>query len=137
MPNGSGPVAVDPEEGERLQEEWLRRGIPVPLKVLESPYREITRPVLGYIASIRRTSPRDLVMVFVPEYVLGRWWESILHNQSAFRIKSRLLFMPGVMMTSVPYQLRSSDDLRDEIDAATAAQDRGRGLVHAEEGPTP
>ena len=76
-------------------------------------------------------------MVFVPEYVLGRWWESILHNQSAFRIKSRLLFMPGVMMTSVPYQLRSSDDLRDEIDAATAAQDRGRGLVHAEEGPTP
>ena len=130
-------VAVDPEEGERLQEEWLRRGIPVPLKVLDSPYREITRPVLGYIASIRRTSPRDLVMVFVPEYVLGRWWESILHNQSAFRIKSRLLFMPGVMMTSVPYQLRSSDDLRDEIDAATAAQDRGRGLVHAEEGPTP
>ncbi|WP_286958754.1 MULTISPECIES: APC family permease [Arsenicicoccus] len=130
-------VAVDPEEGERLQEEWLRRGIPVPLKVLDSPYREITRPVLGYIASIRRTSPRDLVMVFVPEYVLGRWWESILHNQSAFRIKSRLLFMPGVMMTSVPFQLRSSDDLRDEIDAATAAQDRGRGLVHAEEGPTP
>lgn len=127
-------VAVDPQDGERLQEEWLRRGIPVPLKVLDSPYREITRPVVSYVASVRRTSPRDLVMVFVPEYVLGRWWESILHNQSAFRIKSRLLFMPGVMMTSVPYQLRSSDVVRDELRAETAAGDRGRGAVVSHDG---
>ncbi|WP_253272580.1 APC family permease [Arsenicicoccus sp. oral taxon 190] len=132
-------VAVEPQDGERLQEEWLRRGIPVPLKVLDSPYREITRPVLSYIASIRRTSPRDLVMVFVPEYVLGRWWESILHNQSAFRIKSRLLFMPGVMMTSVPYQLRSTEDLREELRAEAAAGDRSRTTVVTDEvvGETP
>ncbi|WP_409485620.1 APC family permease [Arsenicicoccus dermatophilus] len=131
-------VAVDPQDGERLQEEWLRRGIPVPLKVLDSPYREITRPVVSYVASVRRTSPRDLVMVFVPEYVLGRWWESILHNQSAFRIKSRLLFMPGVMMTSVPYQLRSSDVVRAELRAETAAGDRGRGTVVNHDGvPVP
>jgi hypothetical protein len=79
------------------------------LKVLASPYREITRPILDYIRSIRRASPRDVVMVYIPEYVVGRWWEQILHNQSALRLKGRLLFTPNVMVTSVPYQLQSSE----------------------------
>ena len=61
--------------------------------------------------SVRRESPRDLVVVYIPEYVVGHWWEQLLHNQSAFRIKSRLLLVPGVTITSVPYQLRSSADL--------------------------
>lgn len=101
-------VDVDPEETRRLSEEWDRRGIPVPLKVLASPYREITRPVLDYVKSVRRDSPRDLVTVYIPEYVVGRWWEQLLHNQSALRLKGRLLFTPGVMVTSVPWQLSSS-----------------------------
>jgi hypothetical protein len=101
-------VAVDPDETQRLQEEWERRDIPIPLRTLESPYREITRPVLAYVRSIRRDSPRDLIVVFIPEYVVGRWWEQILHNQSALRLKSSLHFMPGVMVASVPWQLRSS-----------------------------
>jgi hypothetical protein len=49
------------------------------------------------------------VQVFVPEYVVGHWWEQLLHNQSALRLKTRLLFMPGVMVTSVPYQLKSAE----------------------------
>ena len=57
---------------------------------------------------IRRTSPRDVVTVFIPEYVVGHWWETLLHNQSALRIKSRLLFTPGVMVVSVPWQHVSS-----------------------------
>lgn len=65
----------------------------------------MTRPVLDYVRRIRRESPRDVVTVVIPEYVLGRWWEQLLHNQSALRLKARLLFMPGVMVTSVPYQL--------------------------------
>ena len=89
-------------------DEWDLRGIPVPLKVLASPYREITRPIVEYARSIRRASPRDIVMVYIPEYVVGRWWEQLLHNQSALRLKGRLLFTPGVLVTSVPYQLRSS-----------------------------
>jgi amino acid transporter len=101
-------VDVEPEETRALQEEWERREIPVDLVVLDSPYREITRPVLGYVSRIRRQSPRDVVTVLVPEYVVGRWWEQLLHNQSALRLKTRLLFLPGVMVTSVPYQLRSS-----------------------------
>ena len=102
-------VAVDAEEARRLQEEWEARGIEVPLKILDSPYREITRPVLDYVRKLRRRSPRDVITVFIPEYVVGRWWEHLLHNQSALRLKGRLLFQPGVMVTSVPWQLRSSD----------------------------
>jgi hypothetical protein len=84
--------------------------VPAPLTVVDSPYREITRPIIDFVKSVRRGSPRDVVTVFVPEYVVGRWWQNLLHNQSALRIKARLLFEPGVMVTSVPWQLRSSQD---------------------------
>ncbi|MER7914413.1 MULTISPECIES: APC family permease [unclassified Streptomyces] len=102
-------VNVDPAETRALKAEWERRGINVPLKILDSPYREITRPVIEYVKSLRRESPRDAVSVYIPEYVVGHWYEHLLHNQSALRLKGRLLFTPGVMVTSVPYQLRSSE----------------------------
>ncbi|GHG50171.1 hypothetical protein [Streptomyces griseocarneus] len=63
---------------------------------------------MEYIRSIHSTSPRDVVGVFIPEYVVGHWWEHLLHNESALWLKSRLLFTPGVMVTSVPLQLTSS-----------------------------
>ncbi len=107
-------VDVDPDDTRRLQEHWDRDGIPVPLKVLASPYREITRPVLEYVRDLRGDNPRDLVIVFIPEYVVGHWWEQVLHNQSALRLKSRLLFTPGVMVTSVPWQLASSEFALDK-----------------------
>jgi amino acid transporter len=102
-------VNVDPVETKALRDEWERRGIDVPLKVLDSPYREITRPVIEYVKSLRKESPRDAVSVIIPEYVVGHWYEHLLHNQSALRLKGRLLFTPGVMVTSVPYQLESSE----------------------------
>jgi amino acid transporter len=105
-------VSVDTHEARRLQEEWDGLELPVPLKILDSPYREITRPVLEYVKSVRRRSPRDVVTVFIPEYVVGHWWEHLLHNQSALRLKAGLLFQPGVMVTSVPWQLVSSDRLK-------------------------
>jgi len=97
-----------PEQTEELKAEWERRAIPVPLKILDSPYREVSRPIIKYIKEINRSSPRDVVSIFIPEYVVGRWWEQLLHNQHALRLKGRLLFMRGVMVTSVPYQLASS-----------------------------
>ena len=109
-------VDVDPDESDALQAEWDRRGIQIPLKRLSSPYREITRPILQYVRDIRRQSPRDVVMVYIPEYVVGHWWEHILHNQSALRLKGRLLFTPGVMVTSVPYQLESSQAAEERQD---------------------
>jgi amino acid transporter len=102
-------VNVDDKDTKKLVLEWDRRGIPVPLKVVESPYREITKPVLDYVKRIRSENPRNVVTVYIPEYVVGHWWEQVLHNQSALRLKTRLLFQPGVMVTSVPWQLRSSD----------------------------
>jgi hypothetical protein len=101
-------VNVDEAETARLQEEWDRSDIPVPLTVVDSPYRDITRPVVQYVKQMRRESPRDIVTVFIPEYVLGHWWEQVLHNQSALRLKARLLQQRGVVVASVPYQLRSA-----------------------------
>ncbi|MGP3975293.1 APC family permease [Streptomyces sp. 8N114] len=101
-------VAVDRDEERTLERQWQDLDIVVPLTVLDSPYREITRPVVDYVRSIRRESPRDVVAVFIPEYVVGHWWENLLHNQSALWLKGRLLFTPGVMVISVPWQLTSS-----------------------------
>jgi amino acid transporter len=106
-------VRVDPAETDRLFTEWMRRDIPVPLTVIDSPFREITQPLLDHVRSIRRRSPRDVVCVFIPEYVVGHWWEALLHNQTALRLKARLLFQPGVMVTSVPWQLASSHAAMD------------------------
>ena len=102
-------VSVEPEETQALRQEWDAMDLPVPLKVLDSPFREITRPVISYVRSVRRESPRDLVVVYIPEYVVGHWWETLLHNQSALRLKGRLLFTPGVVVASVPWQLSSTE----------------------------
>jgi hypothetical protein len=121
-------VNVDPDETAALQAEWQRRDIPVTLKSLDSPYREITRPIVDYVRSVRRGSPRDVVVVYVPEYVVGHWWEALLHNQSAFRLKTRLRFMPGVMVASVPWQLASSHVAESRMDGdAPGSVRRGTG----------
>lgn len=110
-------VSVDAKATDQLMEEWDRRGIEVPLKVLHSPYRELVRPIVEYATSIRESNPRGVVAVYIPEYVVGRWWEQLLHNQTALRLKGRLLFTPGIMVTSVPYQLRSSQIAREREEA--------------------
>jgi amino acid transporter len=117
-------VNVEAEETQALQDEWDRRDIPVPLKALDSPFREITGPVVAYVKSIRRSSPRDVVMVYIPEYVVGRWYEQLLHNQSALRLKGRLFFTPGVMVASVPWQLRSSEGVEERFEGPTAGSVR-------------
>jgi amino acid transporter len=101
-------VNVDDADTRALMREWEALNISIPLKVVESPYREITRPVVDYIKQLRRSGPRDVVNVYIPEYVVGHWWENVLHNQSSLRLKGRLLFEPSVMVTSVPWQLHSS-----------------------------
>ncbi|MEV4738911.1 APC family permease [Streptomyces sp. NPDC049555] len=121
-------VSVDREETKALQGQWTALDADVPLKVLASPYREITRPVVEYVRSIRRESPQDVVGVFIPEYVVGHWWEHFLHNQSALWLKSRLLFTPGVMVTSVPWQLSSSRRADHPARRAPGAIRRGEPL---------
>jgi hypothetical protein len=126
-------VAADPVSTNRLLAEWDERNLGVPLKVLHSPYRELVKPVVDYAMEIKKANPRGVVAVYIPEYVVGRWWEQLLHNQTALRLKGRLLFAPGVMVTSVPYQLRSSQIAREREErerARVRAGDLRRGNVN-------
>ncbi|MET9633032.1 APC family permease [Lentzea sp. NPDC006480] len=118
-------VNVDDGDTRKLVADWERENFKIPLKVIESPYREITKPVLDYVKRVKSDNPRDVVTVFIPEYVVGHWWEQLLHNQSALRLKGRLLFQPGVMVTSVPWQLASSVKVRDKDVIAPGAVRRG------------
>ncbi|RDI67808.1 APC family permease [Nocardia pseudobrasiliensis] len=106
-PDTLAAVTVDVDEADtrRLRREWERADVAIALKVIESPYRTIAQPVVAYIRRAR--GPREVVAVYIPEYVVGRWWENLLHNQSSLRLKARLLFVPNVMVISVPYQLRA------------------------------
>jgi amino acid transporter len=125
-------VASDAKSTDALLQEWDERNLGVPLKVLFSPYREVVKPIVDYATQIRKANPRGVVAVYIPEYVVGRWWEQLLHNQTALRLKGRLLFTPGVMVTSVPYQLRSSELARgrEERDLTRVrAGDLRRGRV--------
>jgi amino acid transporter len=121
-------VSVDDAETRELVHHWEESDITVPLKVIASPYREVTRPVLDYVKRISKEAPRTVVTVFIPEYVVGHWWEQLLHNQSALRLKGRLLFMPNVMVTSVPWQLNSSERLRT-LQPHSAPGDARRGFL--------
>jgi amino acid transporter len=127
-------VASDDATTKALVKEWDERNLGIPLKVLYSPYREIVRPIVEYASQIRKANPRGVVAVYIPEYVVGRWWEQLLHNQTALRLKGRLLFTPGVMVTSVPYQLHSSEIARErakrEVNRIKAG-DLRRGTVRS------
>jgi hypothetical protein len=130
-------VNVDTNDTRVIQDQWEQRDLSVPLTVVESPYREITNPIIDFVKSLRRESPRDVVTVFIPEYVVGHWWEHLLHNQSALRIKTRLLFEPGVMVTSVPWQLSSSVGKDLEKLAQNNSRTPARGPRGGFDDPTP
>jgi amino acid transporter len=121
-------VDVDPDETARLVKLWEQSDLDIPLKVVASPYREVTNPIIDYVRNLRSESPRDVVTVYIPEYVVGHWWEQILHNQSALRLKGRLLFTPGVMVTSVPYHLASSSRAEERLEREAVSDNFRRSL---------
>jgi amino acid transporter len=99
-------VHVATDDGDHaLARAWEERQVPVPLVVIESPYRETVRPVLRYVRQLRRENPGDVISIVIPEYVVTHWWQNVLHNQTALRLKGRLLFEPQVAVTSVPWTL--------------------------------
>ncbi len=99
-------VSDDPEDAARMRQRWDAWGDHVPLVVIDSPYRSIVAPLLSYIDAIDRQSPTDTLTVVLPEFVNVHWWDGILHNQTAFRLKTALLYRPGTVVISVPYHLR-------------------------------
>lgn len=98
-------VDLDGESGHKIEEAWEKWDLGVKLKVLDSPYRSLSQPLLGYIDNIRQRNNDDFLTVVLPEYVPARWWHQLLHNQSSLLLKARLLFKRGVVVVNVPYHL--------------------------------
>jgi hypothetical protein len=107
----------DPDEIARLKAKWEAWGNHVPLEIIESPYRSLVRPLLAYIDAIDRQQPDDTIVVVLPEMVATRWWQQILHNQTALRLKAALLFRPGTVVVNVPYHLRRYQHQRRRLRA--------------------
>jgi len=101
-------VHVTDDEGgaEAFRKQWNEAGIQVPVVIIESPYRSLIGPLLAYIDAVRETHPHDTVTVILPEYVPRYWWENLIHNQTGLRIKTALLYRPGIVVASVPYHMR-------------------------------
>ena len=96
-------VATNEEEQEKIEQRWRDFGLEDTLEIVFSPYRELTGPVLRYIDQLDRQWENDTITVIIPEFVVHRWWEHLLHNQSALVLKARLLFRKGTVVTSIPY----------------------------------
>jgi len=100
-------VETDPERTRRLEERWGKWGMGVPLIVLNSPYRSLLGPLMEYIDQLQKQrGDHHVVTIVVPEFLPARWWQQLLHNQTALLIKGQLLFRKNVVVTDVPYHLK-------------------------------
>jgi amino acid transporter len=98
-------IVADETEQERIEKAWAERGLDIPLEIVHSPYRELSRPVMRFIDELDARYENDIVTVVIPEFVVTSWWAHLLHNQSALILKGRLLFRKGTVVTSVPYHI--------------------------------
>jgi hypothetical protein len=106
-------VAVDAQDAERVQTAWQQRfqerlspEEETQLVLIDSPYRALKRPLLAYIETVRELHPEETLTVILPEFVVVHWWEYLLHNQTALRLKGALLTRPGIVVTDIPQHLR-------------------------------
>ena len=95
-------------EAQQFRRQWAECMPGVELVIIESPYRSLIGPLLTYVDALKAAYPRDTLTVVLPEFVPSRWWEQLLHNHTAFRLRLALLFQPGVVTVSVPYHLEAS-----------------------------
>jgi len=98
-------VDIDPRATDQIRKDWLMWGGKVQLVVLPSPFRSVMEPLLEYIDTVEKERPDDYISVILPEFVPAKWWQHLLHNQSALLIKGALLFRPNLVVTSVPFHL--------------------------------
>ncbi len=101
-------IASDPERAEAFKQEWKDYGMKVPLKIIESPYREFSAPLIEYLENHRERYGRERIAVYMPKLVVGHWWEHIFHNHRANRISRRLMYVHGAMLVTVPWRLQSA-----------------------------
>jgi amino acid transporter len=115
-------VTDDPDAAETLRLQWEEWQCGVELTIIESPYRSLVSPLLAYIDAMHAQHPDKTLTVILPEMVPAHWWEQVLHNQTALRLKAALLFRPGVVVADVPYHLRRK---RVSVAADAAHEQRG------------
>src|SRR5690606_3960548 len=101
-------VQIDQAVTNRIRKNWNSFQIDAPLVIIDSPYREVSSPFVTYVEKLYRQNPREMVAVYLPEYILGHWWERFLHNRVAARIRSDLMEIPGVVVIDVPWHLPSA-----------------------------
>jgi hypothetical protein len=131
-------VSIDEEATQRLEREWVEQNITVPLVVLESPYRDLSAPLIKYIKSRRHTHGSEVVTVYTPQYIVGHWWENLLHNHKARRIRQKLALVHGVVIAIVPWLLDSSDLIYGRRSRPVPGQDRrGEPVRPVERKPMP
>lgn len=104
-------VVADEKEEMRIRKEWEESGLPIPLTLLSSPYRDLTSVVLQYVRGRRRSSPGEMLVIYMPQFLVKHWWENAMHNQTALRLRRALLRVPGIVITSVPWKLGEDDEV--------------------------
>ncbi|MFG6444506.1 APC family permease [Microbacterium sp. P07] len=118
-------VAINDADSERLQREWVEHEVPVPLVIIESPYRAYTSPVAGFINKYREKHGSAVVTVYLPQYIVGHWWETFLHNRRSRRLAQQLMLLHGVSITLVPWLLDSSEIIYGRRSRPLPGQQRG------------
>ncbi|MBI5160905.1 MAG: APC family permease, partial [Micrococcales bacterium] len=124
-------VSIDDASSEQLEKDWSELNIRVPLTVLASPYRDISMPLIKYIKHRREEHGSEVVTVYTPQYIVGHWWENLLHNHKARRIRHKLMLVHGVMIAIVPWLLDSSDLIYGRRSRPLPGQDRRGEPVRA------
>jgi hypothetical protein len=128
-------IAVSAEESEALQRQWTKHAVPVPLVIIESPYRTFASPVAQFIKEYRATHGSTVVTVYLPQYIVGHWWETLLHNRRSRRIANQLMLVHGVSITLVPWLLDSSELIYGRRSRPLPGQERG-GLPQQDPDPS-
>ena len=117
-------VSIDDAATERLERAWAEMNIAVPLVIVPSPYRDISVPLIKYIKAHRAQNGSEVVTVYTPIYIVGHWWEGILHNHKARRIRQKLMLVHGVTIALVPWLLDSSELVYGRRSRPIPGQDR-------------
>jgi hypothetical protein len=123
-------VSVTKEDAAALEQEWREHRMPIPLKIIESPYRTYASPIAEFVKKYREQHGSSVVTVYLPQYIVGHWWETLLHNRRARRIAQQLMLVHGVSITLVPWLLDSSELIYGRRSRALPGDDRaGRGTA--------
>jgi amino acid transporter len=117
-------VSIDDAETEKLERQWVEQNIQIPLRVVSSPYRDISAPLIKYVKGRREEHGSEVVTIYTPQFIVGHWWEHALHNHKARRIRHKLMLVHGVVLALVPWLLDSSELIYGRRSRPIPGQDR-------------